>query len=178
MRHHVRLCVAILGVAADLVACAGRAPVAERVAAAPMHGNVGGVMLSGPAASGSTKVIVASFEFTAAGVTARGAVAAFGGSRAPSSQGEDYRLELVDPGSRVLVSYGIGNPRRVIVHGAGVSETGQALYAARFPFHPSASEAHVLDRQGAILARQDVTAAIRALCEKARGDRECASIRR
>lgn len=147
-------------------------------AQAPMSGNIGGVALGEADNAATTKVIVASFEFTATGVTPRGAIAAFGGSRPPASRGSDFHLQLVDGGGAVLHSYMIGNPRSVIVHGEGVREVERSVYAARFPFVATAREARVASPQGAVLARQDVTVAIGTLCERARTDPDCARVPR
>ena len=171
-------CAAVVSAAVLVLVAGCAAPPKEQPVAAPQSGPVGGILLvRDPSQGQGPKVIVASYVFRAGSVQAQPALVAFGAARPPRSDGQDFRVRLVDAAGAALSEAGFFNPRRVVVERQGLVEVPEATYAARFAFDARASQAQVLDAQGNVLASSDVAGAIRAFCAKTQKDPDCARLR-
>lgn len=180
VRHAIRnpwvLTVALLGL---LCACSRSKTPRGKVSAGPEFGQVGNILLGkSPQRSSGPKVIVASFTFTAQGVSPGPVVASIGSPTISRFSTGDYEMRLVSASGEKLVSFPIPNPRAVIVEHQGIVLEDSTVYAARFPFRADAAAVRVFDKAGRQLAEASVAAVVREFCSRLKDDPDCKSLPR
>ena len=180
MRRNIES-ISLAALVAILVACGGCASgdgkSEGRPANAPEQGMVGSVVLHEPPPVQGNKVILASFAFTATGVTVVDTLVAFGSGGVPRSEANHYRIALIVGSGNKAFEYGIFNPRRQVVEKEGLVEVPRAEYVSRFPFRADATAVQVADSNGNIVATADVRAAIGRFCAEQQNDPDCRAVK-
>ena len=138
-------------------------------------GWVGSVFLTAdPSKFDTHKVFVMTYRFSGSAIIVEDSLLTYGpGSQLPSSA-NDYFVDLLAPGGRVLLSVGAGDPRRMIVEEEGNVLASSGILTVRLPYVADASAIRLRSNTDKPIVTTPLNDITTRFCGANRTDPDCA----